>query len=346
MVLFSHPADFTPVCTTELGKTAALGGEFAKRGVKPIAVSVDPLEQHQSWVNDINETQNCSVQFPILADADRKVSELYDLIHPNASTTATVRSLFVIDPQKKVRLIITYPASTGRNFDEILRALDSIQMTAKHKVATPANWVPGQDVGPARPRQLRLHPSASPVRSHYRTAVRPGAPRAWNNRAERPGPHNARPTSIAPCAVDPCRKQERTMPIPITGRIARQSARRPWLTLSVWAALLVVALMSTGTIGEHVTSAQKNLVTTEADRVAELDADLRASAGYRTRVAANLLRKFWLETRTHAPFIIGGVPDSDTATVRRSVPSSDWPSGSRKNGHDFKKSRCLVKATL
>ncbi|RYF16740.1 MAG: peroxiredoxin [Comamonadaceae bacterium] len=146
VVLFSHPADFTPVCTTELGKTAALGGEFAKRGVKPIAVSVDPLEQHKSWVNDINETQNCDVQFPILADADRKVATLYDMIHPNSLANATVRSVFIIDPKKVIRTTLTYPASTGRNFDEILRVIDSLQLTDKHKVATPVNWKQGEDV--------------------------------------------------------------------------------------------------------------------------------------------------------------------------------------------------------
>lgn len=146
VVLFSHPADFTPVCTTELGKTAALGGEFARRGVKPIAVSVDPLEQHKSWVKDINETQDCDVQFPILADADRKVATLYDMIHPNSLANATVRSVFIIDPKKVIRTTFTYPASTGRNFDEILRVIDSLQLTDKHKVATPANWKQGEDV--------------------------------------------------------------------------------------------------------------------------------------------------------------------------------------------------------
>jgi thioredoxin-dependent peroxiredoxin len=146
VVLFSHPADFTPVCTTELGKTAALSDEFAKRGVKRIAVSVDPVEKHKDWIADINETQNTTVDFPILADADRKVSDLYDLIHPNASTTATVRSVFIIDPKKTVRTTITYPASTGRNFDEILRVIDSLQLTDSHKVATPANWRDGDDV--------------------------------------------------------------------------------------------------------------------------------------------------------------------------------------------------------
>ena len=145
-VLFSHPADFTPVCTTELGLTAKLKDEFARRNVKAIALSVDAVESHAKWINDINTTQKTVVGFPILADADRKVSELYDLIHPNASTTATVRSLFVIDPTKKIRLTITYPASTGRNFDEILRVIDSLQLTVSHSVATPGNWKDGDDV--------------------------------------------------------------------------------------------------------------------------------------------------------------------------------------------------------
>jgi len=145
-VLFSHPADFTPVCTTELGFTAKLADEFAKRNAKAIALSVDPVESHQRWIGDIDETQGTTVNFPILADADRKVSELYDLIHPNANDTLTVRSLFVIDPNKKVRLTITYPASTGRNFHEILRVIDSLQLTDNHKVATPANWQDGDDV--------------------------------------------------------------------------------------------------------------------------------------------------------------------------------------------------------
>jgi thioredoxin-dependent peroxiredoxin len=145
-VLFSHPADFTPVCTTELGLTAKLKDKFTERGVKVIALSVDPVDSHEKWIQDINETQKTVVNFPIIADSDRKVSELYDLIHPNASTTSTVRSLFVIDPNKKIRLIITYPASTGRNFDEILRVIDSLQLTDKHSVATPGNWKQGDDV--------------------------------------------------------------------------------------------------------------------------------------------------------------------------------------------------------
>lgn len=145
-VLFSHPADFTPVCTTELGLTAKLKDEFAKRNVKVIALSVDPVDSHKKWINDINETQHTTVNFPIIADADRKVSTLYDMIHPNASATATVRSLFVIDPKKVIRLIITYPASTGRNFDEVLRVIDSLQLTEYHSVATPGNWKDGDDV--------------------------------------------------------------------------------------------------------------------------------------------------------------------------------------------------------
>lgn len=145
-ILFSHPADYTPVCTTELGFTAKLKDEFEKRSVKAIALSVDTVESHHGWIKDINSTQNTEVNFPIIADADRKVSTLYDFIHPNASETLTVRSLVIIDPNKKVRLIITYPASTGRNFNEILRVVDSLQLTDSHKVATPANWQQGDDV--------------------------------------------------------------------------------------------------------------------------------------------------------------------------------------------------------
>jgi len=145
-ILFSHPADYTPVCTTELGRTALLKEEFAKRNVKVLAVSVDPLDKHLGWRNDINETQNCHVDFPIIADENREVATLYDMIHPNASATATVRSLFVIGPDKLVKLTITYPASTGRNFVEVLRVIDSLQLTANHSVATPANWVRGEDV--------------------------------------------------------------------------------------------------------------------------------------------------------------------------------------------------------
>jgi alkyl hydroperoxide reductase subunit AhpC len=145
-VLFSHPADYTPVCTTELGRTAQLKDEFAKRNVKVLAVSVDPLDKHQGWINDINETQKTEVDFPIIADDDRNVATLYDMIHPEASATATVRSLFIIGPDKKVKLTITYPASTGRNFVEVLRVIDSLQLTAEHSVATPADWKHGEDV--------------------------------------------------------------------------------------------------------------------------------------------------------------------------------------------------------
>ena len=145
-VLFSHPADYTPVCTTELGRTAQLKDEFAKRNVKVLAVSVDPLDKHKGWVNDINETQSTTVNFPLIADPERKVADLYDMIHPNASETLTVRSLFIIGPDKKVKLIITYPASTGRNFNEVLRVIDSLQLTAAHSVSTPADWQDGQDV--------------------------------------------------------------------------------------------------------------------------------------------------------------------------------------------------------
>jgi alkyl hydroperoxide reductase subunit AhpC len=145
-VLFSHPKDFTPVCTTELGYTAKLGPEFAKRNVKVLAISVDPVDSHRGWVGDIEETQGTAVNFPILADPDRKVANLYDMIHPNASDTNTVRSVFIIDPKKKIRLILTYPASTGRNFNEILRVIDSLQLTDSHSVATPANWEQGDEV--------------------------------------------------------------------------------------------------------------------------------------------------------------------------------------------------------
>ena len=146
VVLFSHPADFTPVCTTELGLTAKLKEEFDKRNVKAIALSVDPAEKHQEWIKDIEETQQTVVGFPIIADHDKKVALLYDMIHPNASEAATVRSLFIIDPKKKVRLIITYPMSTGRNFDEVLRVIDALQLADNYTVATPGNWRQGEDV--------------------------------------------------------------------------------------------------------------------------------------------------------------------------------------------------------
>ena len=144
-ILFSHPKDFTPVCTTELGTVAKITDEFAKRNVKVLAVSVDPLDSHKGWINDINETQQCTVSYPIIADPDRQVANLYDMIHPNALDNMTVRSVFVVGPDKKIKLTLTYPASTGRNFDEILRVVDSLQLTAKHQVATPANWKDGED---------------------------------------------------------------------------------------------------------------------------------------------------------------------------------------------------------
>lgn len=144
-ILFSHPADFTPVCTTELGTVAKYKQEFDKRNVKVLALSVDNLEDHRDWIKDIDETQNTTMNFPIIADEDRKVAQLYDMIHPNADDSATVRSVFVIGPDKKVKLTLTYPASTGRNFDELLRVIDSLQLTAYHKVATPANWNIGED---------------------------------------------------------------------------------------------------------------------------------------------------------------------------------------------------------
>jgi peroxiredoxin len=144
-VLFSHPADYTPVCTTELGATAKLKAEFDQRNVKVMALSVDPLKDHYGWINDINETQNTSVNFPIIADEDRRIAELYDMIHPNADEKATVRSVFIIGPDKKIKLTLTYPASTGRNFHEILRVIDSLQLTAYNRVATPVNWEQGED---------------------------------------------------------------------------------------------------------------------------------------------------------------------------------------------------------
>lgn len=145
-ILFSHPADYTPVCTTELGTVAKYKDEFAKRNTKAIALSVDGVTSHKGWIEDINETQNTKVNFPIIADEDRKISELYDMIHPNADATLTVRSVYIIAPDKSIKLMITYPASTGRNFEELLRVIDSLQLTAYHKVATPANWKHGEDV--------------------------------------------------------------------------------------------------------------------------------------------------------------------------------------------------------
>ncbi|UII75131.1 peroxiredoxin [Flagellimonas sp. HMM57] len=154
-ILFSHPADFTPVCTTELGTAAKFKDEFEKRNVKMMALSVDGAESHAEWIKDINETQDTIVNFPIIADEDRKVSDLYDMIHPNADDTLTVRSVFIVGPDKKVKLILTYPASTGRNFYELLRVIDSLQLTAHHKVATPANWEHGEKVvvSPSIPTQ-------------------------------------------------------------------------------------------------------------------------------------------------------------------------------------------------
>ena len=145
-IFFSHPADYTPVCTTELGMASKYKPQFDQRNVKMIAISVDPLESHKSWVKDINETQNCEVNFPIIADPDRKIAELYDMIHPNANEKFTVRSVFIVGPDKKIKLTLTYPASTGRNFDELIRVIDSLQLTANYSVATPANWIDGQDV--------------------------------------------------------------------------------------------------------------------------------------------------------------------------------------------------------
>lgn len=145
-VLFSHPKDFTPVCTTELGTVAKLKDDFARRNTKVVAISVDPLDSHESWIADINDTQSTTVNFPIIADPDKKVADLYDMIHPNASDTATVRSVFIVGPDKKVKLTLTYPASTGRNFQELLRVIDSLQLTSKYKVATPADWRQGEDV--------------------------------------------------------------------------------------------------------------------------------------------------------------------------------------------------------
>ena len=145
-IFFSHPADYTPVCTTELGMASKYKPQFDQRNVKMIAISVDPLESHKSWIKDINETQNCNVNFPIIADPDKKIAELYDMIHPNANEKFTVRSVFIIGPDKKIKLTLTYPASTGRNFDELIRVIDSLQLTANYSVATPANWEDGQDV--------------------------------------------------------------------------------------------------------------------------------------------------------------------------------------------------------
>jgi alkyl hydroperoxide reductase subunit AhpC len=180
VVLFSHPKDFTPVCTTELGAVAKLKGEFEKRGVKVIGLSVDPTNSHESWARDIEETQGVKLNFPLIADHDRKVADLYGMIHPNASDTMTVRTVFVIDPNKKLRLELTYPASTGRNFDEILRTIDSLQLTDNYKVATPVNWMQGQDViivaSVSNEQAKQLFPQGWVEHKPYlRTVKQPGA---------------------------------------------------------------------------------------------------------------------------------------------------------------------------
>ena len=177
-ILFSHPADFTPVCTTELGTAAKLKGEFERRGVKMIAISVDSVEDHKGWIGDIEETQDCRMNFPIIADPDRTVATLYDMIHPNSLENMTVRSVFVVGPDKKVKLSITYPASTGRNFDEILRVIDSLQLTSEHSVATPANWRDGEDciVVPAIPDaelEARFPKGVTRIKPYLRTTPQP-----------------------------------------------------------------------------------------------------------------------------------------------------------------------------
>ena len=180
-MLFSHPADFTPVCTTELGAVARLGPEFAARDVKVIGLSVDPVESHLRWEGDVRDTQGTPVDFPVIADVDRRISELYDMIHPGASETATVRTVFVIAPDKTVRLILTYPMSTGRNFDEILRAIDSLRLTDVHPVATPADWRPGEDViiglGLDQDEAAERFPDHRAVRPYLRFTADPGTAR-------------------------------------------------------------------------------------------------------------------------------------------------------------------------
>jgi alkyl hydroperoxide reductase subunit AhpC len=178
VVLFSHPADYTPVCTTELGEVAKLKPEFDKRNAKVIALSVDDAESHKGWIGDINDTQNTTVNYPILADDDKKVSELYDMIHPNANAKVTVRTVFVIDPQRKLRLTITYPPSTGRNFEEILRVIDSLQLTDNYSVATPVNWKDGDDVVvvptiPTEEAKLKFPKGVTEVRSYLRLTPQP-----------------------------------------------------------------------------------------------------------------------------------------------------------------------------
>lgn len=177
-VFFSHPRDYTPVCTTELGAVAKIKGEFDKRNTKVIAISVDPIDSHAGWIQDINETQNTNVNFPIIADPDKKVANLYDMIHPNASDTATVRSVFIIGPDKKIKLTLTYPASTGRNFAEILRVLDSLQLTANYSVATPADWQYGQDcvIVPSVPDEevpAKFPKGHTVIRPYLRTTPQP-----------------------------------------------------------------------------------------------------------------------------------------------------------------------------
>ena len=176
-ILFSHPKDFTPVCTTELGRVSALKPEFDKRNVKVVGLSVDPLDSHRGWVNDIKETQGHALNFPLIADPDRKVANLYRMIHPNASDTFTVRSVFVIGPDKKIKLMLTYPMTTGRNFDEILRVLDSMQLTSKHKVATPANWKQGGDViitgAVSNEEADKIFPGYKTVKPYLRTTTQP-----------------------------------------------------------------------------------------------------------------------------------------------------------------------------
>ncbi len=178
-LLFSHPADFTPVCTTELGRTASLKDQFDRRGVKVIALSVDPLGSHHQWLADIEETQGHAVNFPIISDDDRHVSELYDMIHPNVSEKATVRSVFVIGPDKKIKLTLTYPPSTGRNFQEIIRVIDSLQLTAKHKLATPADWENGDDViitpAVSNEEAEKSFPGYTTVKPYLRTTKQPAA---------------------------------------------------------------------------------------------------------------------------------------------------------------------------
>ncbi|GAB4240792.1 MAG: peroxiredoxin [Stanieria sp.] len=178
VVLFSHPADYTPVCTTELGEVSKLKPEFDKRNVKVIALSVDGVDSHQGWIGDINETQNTTVNYPILADEDKKVSDLYDMIHPNANAKVTVRTVFVIDPDKKLRLTITYPPSTGRNFEEILRVIDSLQLTDKYSVATPVNWKDGDDVVvapsiPTEEAKQKFPKGVTEIKSYLRMTPQP-----------------------------------------------------------------------------------------------------------------------------------------------------------------------------